>query len=163
AAAVIPAPPGTAQQDVQQSDHAFDPTTGHNLVWDTGKKSWVDTQSGQAVGFQGAVAKDGTVIPAPAPSVAKSGGKTEGKEDPSDPERAYNSVTGQTLTWSRALSGWIDTKTQKNIGFQGAFAPGTVVAGGGPGASPAIGMMFGAAGAAASADRKLGGNDDKKP
>ncbi|MGH7124112.1 MAG: DUF6531 domain-containing protein, partial [Stellaceae bacterium] len=162
-AVVIPAPPGAAQQDLQQSDHAVDPTTGHNLVWDTGKKSWVDTQSGQAVGFQGAIAKDGTVIPAPAPSVGKSGAKSQAKQDPSDPERAYNSVTGQTLAWSRALSGWIDTKTQKNIGFQGAFAPGTGVAGGGPGASPAIGMMFGAAGAASSADRKIGGNDDKKP
>src|SRR5262249_3087105 len=136
-------------------------TTGHNLVWDTGKKSWIDTQTGQAVGFQGAVAKDGAVIPAPAPSVAKSGAKSQAKQDPNDPERAYNSVTGQTLTWDRAQSGWIDTKTQKNVGFQGAFAPGTLV-GGGPGASPALGMMYGAAAADQSRDRKLGGIDDDK-
>ena len=160
ASVVIPAPPGNAQQDLQQSDHAVDPATGHSLVWDAGKKSWIDTQSGQALGFQGAVAKDGAVIPAPSPSVAKSGAKTQAKQDPSDPERAYNSVTGQTLLWNRAQSAWIDTKSQKNVGFQGAFAPGT---GGGPGASPALGMMYGAmaAGGGDKSDDKSG-KDDKK-
>src|SRR5690348_13043193 len=109
--AVIPAPPGNAQQDLRQSDHALDPATGHSLVWDAGKKSWIDTQSGQVLGFQGAIAKDGTVIPAPAPSTAKSGAKSQAKQDPSDPERAYNSVTGQTLIWNRAQSTWIDTRS----------------------------------------------------
>ena len=158
---VIPAPPGNAQQDLQQSDHAFDPTTGHHLVWDAGKKSWIDMQSGQAVGFQGAIAKDGTAIPAPAPSIAKSGAKSQATQDPNDPERAYNSVTGQTLVWNRAQSAWIDTKSQKNVVFQGAFAPGAGPPGGGPGASPAIGMMYGAAIAAGSGERKEGSNDDR--
>jgi hypothetical protein len=160
---VIPAPPGNAQQDLQQSDHAVDPATGHSLVWDAGRKSWIDMQSGQALGFQGAVAKDGTVIPAPAPSVAKSGAKSLAKQDPNDPERAYNPVTGQTLVWNRADSAWIDTRSQKNVGFQGAFAPGTGPPGGGPGASPALGMMYGAM-AAGGTDQKddKSGKDDKK-
>jgi hypothetical protein len=168
---VIPAPPGNAQQDLQQTDHALDPASGHHLVWDAGKKSWIDMQTGQALGFQGAVAKDGTVIPAPAPSVAKSGAKTQAKQDPADPERAYNSVTGQTLVWNRGQSVWFDAKSQKNVGFQGAFAPGTGPPGGGPGASPAIGMMYGAFAAGGSSDhndskddkdKKLGSKDDKK-
>src|SRR5690242_7336669 len=71
ASPVIPAPPRNAQQDLQQTNRAIDPANGHSLVWDAGKKSWIDMQSGQALGFQGAIAKDGTVIPAPAPSTAK--------------------------------------------------------------------------------------------
>jgi hypothetical protein len=144
-AALIPAPPGSAQQDLQQPDHAFDSTTGQNLVWDADRKSWIDTKSGQALGFQGALAKDGTVIPAPAPSVAKSGAKTQAKQDPSDPERAYNAVTGQNLVWVRAQSAWIDTKSQKNVGFQGAFATNGVGAGapGGTTAPPSSGLSFG--------------------
>src|SRR5262249_10413483 len=157
-----------AQQNLQQPDHAFDSATGHALVWDAGKKSWIDTQSGQAVGFQGALAKDGAVIPAPAPSVAKSGAKTQAKQDPNDPERAYSSVTGQTLVWDRAQNAWIDTRSQKNVGFQGAFASGGGAAGAGT-APPILGLGFGlAAGAGSGQDRDRlagggkSGSDDKR-
>ena len=138
-AVLIPAPPGSAQQDLQQPDHAVDPATGHNLVWDAGRKSWIDAQTGQALGFQGVLAKDGMVIPAPPPSVAKSGAKTQAKQDPNEPEHAYNSVTGQTLVWDRAQNTWIDTRSQKSVGFQGAFvaSAGSAQAGE-PSAAPAL-------------------------
>jgi len=68
-------------------------------------------------------------------------------------------MTGQTLVWNRAQSAWIDTRSQKNVGFQGAFAPGV---GGGPGASPALGMMYGAAATAGNSDRAQGSKDDQK-
>jgi len=156
---VIPAPPGNAQQDLEQTDHAFDAATGHHLVWDGGKKSWIDMQSGQAVGFQGAVAKDGTVIPAPAPSIAKSGAKSQATQDPNNPERAYNAVTGQTLVWDRAQSGWIDTRSQKNVGFQGAFAPGVGAPAGAGGVPVILGLGAGlAAGGGNNSDRDRGGN-----
>ena len=139
---VIPAPPGSAQQDLQQPDHAFDATTGQNLVWDPNKKSWIDSKSGEALGFQGAFAKDGTVIPAPAPSIAKNGAKTQAKQDPGDAERAYNSVTGQNLVWDRAQSAWIDTRSMKNVGFQGAFASNAGAGTAAP-ASPGSGLSLG--------------------
>ncbi len=162
-AVVIPAPLGNAQQDLQQPDHAFDATTGQSLIWDAGRRSWIDTRSGQALGFQGALAKDGTVIPAPVPSVAKSGAKTQAKQDPNDPERAYNSVTGQTLVWSRAQSVWIDTRSTKNVGFQGAYAPGTYATPGSPASNPGLGLAIGGALSAGSGDHREGdGKQDSK-
>jgi hypothetical protein len=147
APALIPAPRGSAQQDLQQPDHAFDSATGQNLVWDRDRKSWIDAKSGQALGFQGALAKDGTVIPAPAPSSAKDGTKTQARQDPNDPERAYNPISGQNLVWDRARGTWIDSRSQKNVGFQGAYVP-TTAAGGPPSgasapAAPGFGLSFG--------------------
>jgi hypothetical protein len=85
-----------------------------------------------------------SAIPAPAPSIAKGGTQTQAKQDPDDPERAYNSITGQTLVWDRARSGWIDTRSQRNIGFQGAFVSGTGAAGAPTAAAPApSGFSFG--------------------
>jgi len=167
ASAVIPAPLGNAQQDLQQPDHAFDATTGQSLVWDASRRSWIDTKSGQALGFQGALAKDGAVIPAPAPNISKSGAKTLAKQDPSDPERAYNSVTGQNLVWDRAQSAWIDTRSQKNVGFQGAYAPGTYATSGSPASNPGLGLAIGGALSAGSGDRREGdskqdGKDDQR-
>jgi hypothetical protein len=154
--ALIPAPPGSAQQDLQQSDHAFDAATGRSLVWDANRKSWIDAKTGQALGFQGALAKDGTVIPAPAPSIAKSGVKTQARQDPNDPERAYNAVTGQNLVWDRAQGTWIDTRSQKNVGFQGAFAPGAYATPGSPASSPGLGLAIGGALSAGTGERREG-------
>jgi len=141
---LIPAPPGNAQQDLQQPDHAFDATTGQNLVWDPNKRSWVDAKSGQVLGFQGVFAGDGTIIPAPAPSIARNGAKTQAKQDPANAERAYNSITGQTLVWDRAQSVWIDTRSLKNVGFQGAFVSNAGAAGSSANApaSPGSGFSF---------------------
>jgi hypothetical protein len=166
---LIPAPPGNAQQDLQQPDHAFDATTGQNLVWDPNKRSWVDAKSGQVLGFQGAFAGDGTIVPAPAPSVAKNGTKTQAKQDPKDPERAYNSITGQTLVWNRAQSAWIDTRSQKNVGFQGAFVSNTG-AGGAPSGSgtnaptsPDSGFSFGfGAGSGQELDKRGAGSGKER-
>src|SRR6202011_1319834 len=48
-------PPTThqAKQDPDAPTHAYDSTTGQNLYWDPDKKTWVDSKTGQSVGFDG--------------------------------------------------------------------------------------------------------------
>ena len=86
---VVPAPPiidsgnGTthqAKQDRADPEHAFDATTGQNLVWDRDKKTWVDSKTGQSVGF------DGVRVPAsPPPPVPPEKNKTVSVSTPSQP------------------------------------------------------------------------------
>lgn len=150
---LIPAPPlvtigsstHQAQQDLHNPDRAYDPTSGQSLIFDHDKKTWVDTKTGQAIGFEGALAKDGTIIPAPPVLTARAGGKHQAQQDKTDPERAHDSVTGDSLNWDRTQSTWIDTKTQKVLGFQGVYVSGAAAPG--PGMNeptpPAFGFGFG--------------------
>ncbi len=95
------------------------------MFWDCTKKTWVDSKTGKALGFEGARANDGEVIPPPprhtvdSPSPNKEDHLTRAEQDPTDPERAYDPTTGQNLHWDRAKKTWIDSKTGKALGFKG--------------------------------------------
>jgi hypothetical protein len=47
---------------------------------------------------------------------------TQAKQQFVNPERAYDQATGQSLRWDCKLRNWIDTKTDKSVGFQGGKA-----------------------------------------
>lgn len=47
---------------------------------------------------------------------------TQAKQQFVNPERAYDAETGQSLYWDCAKKSWIDTKTDKPVGFQGGIA-----------------------------------------
>jgi hypothetical protein len=81
------------------------------------------------VSAQGAV---GEAIPAPPRTLLPgselpgSGGRptktTQAEQDLSDPTRAYDPNTGQNLYWDCVKKTWVDSKTGKSVGFQGARA-----------------------------------------
>jgi hypothetical protein len=116
-----------AQQDGSDPTHAFDAKTGQNLQWDPDKFSWVDVNSGQALGVDGRRTNDGTVIPGPPPlhgTVATlTGAQTDithhAEQDPSDPTRAFDNKTGQNLQWNPEEFTWVDVKTGESVGVDG--------------------------------------------
>jgi len=117
---LIPAPPGQAQQNLNQPDCATDLATGQGLKWNPDRNSWINATTGQAVGFQGLVARDGTPIPAPPMISGRTGGKHQARQDPDYPDYAHDAITGHDLKWDRDRNTWIDTKTGNAVGFQGA-------------------------------------------
>ncbi|MCC6980836.1 MAG: hypothetical protein IT343_21130 [Candidatus Melainabacteria bacterium] len=52
---------------------------------------------------------------------------TQAEQDSSDPERAYNPKTGQNLHWDCNKKTWVDSKTGKKVGFEGAKSGGEVI------------------------------------
>jgi Peptidase C13 family len=142
-ALVVPAPPfiytdgigiHQAQQNRNAPETAHDRQTGDDLKWDRGKKTWVDAKTGQALGFDGQLASDGTVIPAPPFIVTPEIGlhqASQGKT-PDASERAFDTYTRQSLMWDRERQTWIeavrdrDSRTRKQtgpaLGFDGAMA-----------------------------------------
>ncbi|HEV2486529.1 MAG TPA: hypothetical protein VGT08_13425 [Terracidiphilus sp.] len=138
-----------AKQDPNDPTHAFDSSTGQNLSWDSSKNTWVDSESGQSVGFDGAQTSNGTIIPAPpimyypqgqnqpnqpvvpgtqALPIAPGQGPVSGpdelkshqaKQDPSDPTHAFDSTTGQNLFWDSSKNSWVDSQTGQSLGFDG--------------------------------------------
>ena len=170
----IPSPPavktgGTehqALQDLNSPTHAAVTGTGQTLTWDPTKKSWIDDKTGEALGFQGALAKDGTVIPAPPVLSDRPGVHHQAQQDKNDPERAYDSRTGQNLKWDRTKASWVDAKTGNVVGFSGAYAS----AAGSTGASPVIpggefgfGFGFGVGGGRGDHDQPRSDPYSKKP
>jgi RHS repeat-associated protein len=129
-------PTHQAQQDPTDPTHAHDATTGQNLYWDPDKKTWVDSSTGEGVGFDGVQTDGGTVIPAP--PIIQGGsdaflrfinsvrGRSYGavpthqaQQDPTDPTHAVDSITGQNLFWNPDKNTWVDSKTGQSLGFDG--------------------------------------------
>jgi len=127
---VVPAPPFIITNDVgmhygKQNDKdpetAHDRWAGQDLKWDRDKKTWVDIKTGQALGFDGQLASDGTVIPAPpfinTPGVGMHEARQHRPTDNSgtgNPETAYDDATGQLLRWDREKQSWFETKWDSN-------------------------------------------------
>src|SRR6202142_359652 len=112
-----------AEQDLIDPERAFDSTSGQNLYWDCVKKTWVDAKNGKALGFNGVLAKDGEVVPPP-PRIQDTPTSTtthQAKQDLIDPERAFDSTSGQNLYWDRNNKTWKDAKTGKPLGFLGVL------------------------------------------
>jgi hypothetical protein len=146
---IVPAPPfistpgigiHNAQQNQDNLETAHDRQSGQDLKWDRAKKSWVDTKTGQAVGFDGQVARDGSLIPAPPFVVTAGVGLHQARQNrPTDGNRgediasAFDYQTGQELRWQPERQSWIDLRTGLLLGFHGALensgAPGSTSAG----------------------------------
>ena len=134
---IVPPPPrierepgsgkGVHQAEFDPADptRAFDQETGQNLHWDCARKTWVDSATGRAMGFQGRRAASGEIIPPP-PRIEREPGSGRGirqaEFDPADPARAFDAETGQNLHWDRTAGTWKDSKTGQSLGFQGGRA-----------------------------------------
>ncbi len=146
---VVPAPPiGShyAKQNDNNPETAHDRWTGQDLKWDREKKSWVDTKTGQALGFDGQLASDGSVIPAPPFILSPKIGMHEAEQEKptaynghGDPELAFDSAAHQILRWDREKQSWFDTtwdpntrsriETGQPLGFHGVVVnPGAPAA-----------------------------------
>lgn len=136
-----------AQQDPTDPTHAHDATTGQNLYWDSDKNTWVDSATGDSIGFDGVQISGGAIIPAPPtlqgaerpePSITipgTGGGQLpltpfrepgvrkvqQAKQDPTDPTHAFDSTTGQNLYWDPDNNTWVDAKTGESLGFDGVL------------------------------------------
>jgi hypothetical protein len=140
-ATVVPAPPFIqtagmgvhhAEQNAANPQTAHDTPSGQDLKWDSNKKTWVDGKTGQALGFDGVLASDGTLIPGPpfiyTPGIGLHEARQNKPTDPNYSERsnargpvaAYDAETSQTLRWSRSKNSWIDQSTNQALGFNGA-------------------------------------------
>jgi hypothetical protein len=95
-------------------EHAFDPVTGAGYTWDCVNKSWVDTRTKERIGFAGQTGQFGEIIPPP-PLISGNPPQTTA----ADPEHAVEPKTGTTLVWDRDAKTWRDSKTNKDVGFQG--------------------------------------------
>ncbi|MGC1829485.1 MAG: hypothetical protein WA663_03645 [Candidatus Acidiferrales bacterium] len=145
---VVPAPPfiisntpgvesHQAEQDPESPEFAYDPQTGQSLKWDAAKKSWVDQKTGEALGFDGKLASDGTIVPAtPAAWIDTGDGPKYqhlATQDINNPEIAHgftHSYKGEVAEpgglryhWDRAKNSWVDDDTGNEIGFNGYMPP----------------------------------------
>ena len=118
-----------AKQQFVNPERAYDPETGESFFWDCTKKSWINSKTHQAVGFQGGKATDGEVIPPP-PKLELADSErmteeglvariTQAKQDTDNPARAFDPDSKQVLVWDPRQNTWIDTKTGEAIGFIG--------------------------------------------
>jgi hypothetical protein len=159
---VVPAPPFItgpipagyttthyAEQNKNDPETAHDKWTGQDLKWDRDKKSWVDIKTGQALGFDGQLASDGTVIPAPPFIDTPRIGLHEAEQQKvtkynghGNPELAFDDATRQILHWDRYRQSWFvtdwdpNTRSRVNVGPPLGFN-GVVVNAGAPAASSA--------------------------
>jgi RHS repeat-associated protein len=121
-----------AQQDPNDPTHAHDSTTGQNLYWDPDKNTWVDSSTGESVGFDGVQTNGGIIVPAPpivvdghtmfVPPFSEpeaSVKKHQAQQDPTDPTHAFDPTTGQNLYWDPDKNTWVDAKTDESLGFDG--------------------------------------------
>jgi hypothetical protein len=121
-----------AKQQFVNPERAYDPNTGESFYWDCTKKTWFDSKTHVAVGFQGGKGIDGEVIPPP-PKLELADSErvtseglmariTQGKQDPDNPARAVDPDSKQILVWDRRQRSWIETQTGEAIGFLGRKA-----------------------------------------
>ncbi len=135
---VQPAGPGPSaaadaddvRQDAIDPSHAHDAATGQDLTWDPDKKSWVETKSGQALGFNGMLTTDGMVIPAPPvlhhgvvlPAVDGVNARADADDVHQydrDPDHAYDRTTHQSLYWDPKKGSWFEVVSGHSLGFDG--------------------------------------------
>ena len=114
-AAVIPAPPFIAtpgigmhhaEQNAADPETAHDSLSGQDLKWDATKKSWVDTKTGQALGFDGELASDGTVIPAPPFIYTPGVGLHQARQNPPPPAAPAQAVPANANNADGATRGY---------------------------------------------------------
>jgi hypothetical protein len=124
-----PARTTQAKQQFVNPERAYDPNTGDSFYWDCAQKSWFDSKTRTAVGFEGGKASDGEVIPPP-PKLEVADSErvtseglmakiTQARQDADNPARAIDPDSKQILVWDRRQKSWIDTKTGEAIGFLG--------------------------------------------
>ena len=124
-----------AKQQFVNPERAYDPNTGESFYWDCAKKTWFDSKTHVAVGFQGGKTSEGAVIPPP-PKLEVADSErvtseglmariTQGKQDADNPARAVDPESKQILVWDHRQRSWIDTKTGEAIGFLGRKAVST--------------------------------------
>jgi hypothetical protein len=101
-------PNGFTERHQSNPDHAFNPTTGQNAVWEADKLQWIDPKTGQPLSparpTANAVAEDCLYAKYVQPQ-----GFTERHQ--SNPDHAFNPNTGQNAVWEADKLQWIDPKT----------------------------------------------------
>ncbi len=142
-----------AKQQFVNPERAYDPITGESFYWDCAQKSWFDSKTRTAVGFQGGKASDGEVIPPP-PKLEVADSErvtseglmakiTQARQDADNPARAVDPDSKQILVWDRRQKSWIDTKTGEAIGFLGRKGVSTCQQAGAPAAASQAGLPTG--------------------
>jgi hypothetical protein len=122
-----------AKQQFVNPERAYDHATGQSLRWDCVAKNWIDTKTDKPVGFQGGKARDGEVVPPPPKRELADSERvtpegvfakwTQAKQDPDNPERAYDETRDELLIWDRGQKTWIEAKTGETVGFLGRKGP----------------------------------------
>ena len=119
------------RQDVSDPTRAHNATTGQDLTWDADKKSWVDSKSGQSLGFNGMSASNGSIIPAPPvlhhgdvlPTVDGINPHEDAdvvQQYNGDPDHAYDRTAHQSLYWDPKKQSWVEVTTGRALGYDGA-------------------------------------------
>jgi len=103
-----------ATQSAIDPEHAFDPVTGAGYTWDCTAKSWVDTRTKERIGFAGQTGQFGEII-LPPPLIGGNPPETTA----ANPDRAVEPKTGTNLVWDHDTKTWRDSRTNKDVGFQG--------------------------------------------
>ncbi len=121
------------EQDPTDPTHAYDSTTGQNLYWDPANQTWVDSATGENVGFDGVkTSSAGSSFRRRRSFMAMgysllltgAGPQTSGhqaQQDPTDPTHAFDSTTGQNLYWDPDNNTWVDSTTGESLGFDGVL------------------------------------------
>src|ERR1051326_5071462 len=103
-----------ATQSAIDPEHAFDGLTSDAYSWDCLNKTWVNTRTKESIGFAGETGQGGEIIPPP-PLISGNQPQTTA----ADADHAVESKSGTTLVWDRDTKTWRDSKTNKDVGFQG--------------------------------------------
>jgi hypothetical protein len=133
-----------AKQQFVNPERAYDHATGQSLRWDCKQRNWIDTKTDKSVGFQGGKARDGEVVPPPPKRELADSERvlpegvfarwTQAKQDPDNPERAYDQARDELLVWDRGQKTWIEAKMGEPVGYLGRKGPSSCA----PPASAAI-------------------------
>ncbi len=122
---VIPPPLRPAEFDPVDPTRAFDPKTGQNLHWDRDKKTWVDSKTGKASGYEGRH----TEKPCPPPATGttpqpKPTPTPEKKKDACDIEFGYDYMRapGERVKSLHGFSGSLFCNVKPWIGIGGDFS-----------------------------------------
>ena len=122
-----------ADQNPETPQYAHDAQTDQSLKWDPVKKSWIDQKTGEALGFDGKIASDGAIIPAPPINLIDTGDGAKWQhladQDADNPETARGKTHtykgelaepgGIAFHWDRAKQSWVDNDTGDAIGLSG--------------------------------------------
>jgi hypothetical protein len=106
---------GDWTRDPSDPNTAFNSKTGQNAVYDKNKRQWIDPRTGKglsrAADDKTAEAIVETALLTEFAGTQIGSGLGDWTRDPSDPNTAFNSKTGQNAVYDKNKRQWIDAKT----------------------------------------------------